>query len=178
MAQMRADWGPVHGIIHAAGVLADKRIEEKTDADLRRVFAPKIIGLTNLLAAADEDPLAFLVVFSSAAARFGNPGQADYAMANTAAETIAATFATSRPETRVRTIAWGPWNGGMVDDVLAARFAAEGVGLIDPAFAAMDLRTQMGSNAMSGGLTRPAEGQNNRSYSHGSAPLVSRIIEK
>ena len=82
LAEVRSDWGPITGIVHGAGVLADALIAVKTDDQFNRVFDTKVEGLRSLLAATADDPLAVLCVFSSVAAQFGNPGQCDYAMAN------------------------------------------------------------------------------------------------
>ncbi len=80
--RVRAEWGPVRALVHAAGVLADRRIADKTDAQFNAVFDTKVRGLRALLAATASDPLKLLCVFSSVSARCGNTGQADYAMAN------------------------------------------------------------------------------------------------
>ncbi|MGF7473852.1 SDR family oxidoreductase, partial [Salmonella enterica subsp. enterica serovar Minnesota] len=45
LARVRSEWGPVIGVVHAAGVLADKRIAEKTDAQFDAVFSTKVEGL-------------------------------------------------------------------------------------------------------------------------------------
>jgi len=74
--------GQVTGLIHGAGVLADKLIENKTVADFDAVFDTKIGGLASLLSCVDIKQLKHLVLFSSAAGFFGNPAQSDYAMAN------------------------------------------------------------------------------------------------
>src|SRR5205814_5655825 len=79
---VRRQWGPVTGIVHGAGVLADKRIAEKTELQFERVFDTKVRGLRALLEATESDPLDVLVMFSSISAHVGNPGQSDYAMAN------------------------------------------------------------------------------------------------
>src|SRR5207245_6524497 len=42
---VRSSWGPIAGIIHGAGVLADKSIGEKTEEQFERVFAPTVRGL-------------------------------------------------------------------------------------------------------------------------------------
>ena len=68
---------------------------------------------------------------SSVAARHGNPGQADYAMANEVLNKVAALEQRRRgPACVVRAIGWGPWDGGMVDEALRARFRERGVSLI------------------------------------------------
>ncbi|HEY7864521.1 MAG TPA: SDR family NAD(P)-dependent oxidoreductase, partial [Psychromonas sp.] len=75
-------WGEVSGIIHGAGVLADKLIEQKTVAEFEAVYNTKVEGLLSLLACCQQDKLKHLVLFSSAAGFYGNPGQSDYAIAN------------------------------------------------------------------------------------------------
>ncbi|MDQ3263751.1 MAG: SDR family NAD(P)-dependent oxidoreductase [Myxococcota bacterium] len=131
LTQARA-WGPIRGVVHGAGVLADKRIEDKTDAQWARVFGTKVLGLQALLEATREDDLSLLLLFSSVAARWGNPGQCDYAMANEVLNKVAALEQQRRgPRCRVRSLGWGPWNGGMVDAALSERFASAGVPLLE-----------------------------------------------
>src|SRR4029079_12213557 len=74
--------------------------------------------------------LRLLCVFSSVAGRFGHAGQADYAMANATLSAVAEAEAARRGGAVVRSIEWGPWDGGMVDAGLKAHFAREGVPLI------------------------------------------------
>ena len=82
LADVRAAWGPITGIVHGAGVLADRFLLDKTEEQFRRVFDTKVLGLRVLLGATREDPIDTIVLFSSVAARCGNQGQCDYAMAN------------------------------------------------------------------------------------------------
>jgi NAD(P)-dependent dehydrogenase (short-subunit alcohol dehydrogenase family) len=130
LARVRAEWGPVTGLVHAAGVLADKRIAEKTDAQFQSVFATKVDGLRRLLAATATDPLKLLCVFSSVSARCGNTGQADYAMANEVLAKVALAESRRRPGLVAKSLGWGPWEGGMVSPALRDRFAAIGVPMI------------------------------------------------
>jgi hypothetical protein len=111
-------------------VLADKRLAEKTADDFQRVFGAKIGGLRSLLAATADDPLNVICLFSSVAARTGNAGQADYAMANEVLNRVAHELAHTRPGCVVKSIGWGPWAGGMVTPVLKAKFDEMGVPLI------------------------------------------------
>ena len=129
--RLRRDWGPVTGIVHGAGVLADKAIADKTDEQFDRVYAAKVEGLRVLLAATASDPLDLICLFSSVAARYGNVGQSDYAMANEILNQVACAEQARRPAwCRVRSIGWGPWAGGMVTASLAAYFTRRGVPLI------------------------------------------------
>lgn len=142
--RVRSEWGrPVTGIVHGAGVLADQRIAEKTGEQFDLVFGTKVAGLRALLAATADDPLETIVLFSSVAARFGNTGQADYAMANEVMDQVACVEQHRRRGCLVRSIAWGPWDGGMVDAGLAAHFARSGVGLIHPEAGAQVFTTEL-----------------------------------
>ena len=131
VVQARASWGVITGVIHGAGTLADKLIADKTDAQFARVFRTKVVGLRALLDATVDDELSFLLLFSSVAGHSGNQGQADYAMANEVLNKVAALEQRRRgPRCLVRALGWGPWDGGMVDPGLRARFASMGVPLI------------------------------------------------
>jgi acyl transferase domain-containing protein len=123
-------FGPITTLVHGAGVLADKRIEDKTADQVRMVLATKLRGLLHVMHALPASQLQQLLVFSSAAGRFGNVGQCDYAMANEATACVAECFAAQQPSASVTTFAWGAWAGGMVTPGLAKQFADRGVQLI------------------------------------------------
>ncbi|TAD97269.1 MAG: SDR family NAD(P)-dependent oxidoreductase, partial [Bacteroidetes bacterium] len=74
--------GNITGIIHGAGRLADKLIDNKTDSDFEAVYTVKVKGLLNLLDCVDIKEMQQIVLFSSVAGFFGNTGQTDYSMAN------------------------------------------------------------------------------------------------
>jgi NAD(P)-dependent dehydrogenase (short-subunit alcohol dehydrogenase family)/acyl carrier protein len=132
VAAIHRDVGPVRGLVHGAGVLADARIEDKTEEQFDRVWQTKVAGLSNLLAALPGDELRALVLFSSSTARFGRVGQVDYAIANEALNKLAQREARRRPGCRVVAVNWGPWDGGMVTSGLKKVFESEKVGLIPP----------------------------------------------
>ncbi|TKA01725.1 type I polyketide synthase [Actinacidiphila oryziradicis] len=147
--EVRGAWGPITGIVHGAGVLADKLIADKTDEQFDQVLATKVGGMRALLAATAGDPLDVIVLFSSVAAVFGNAGQSDYAMANEVLNHVASAERARRPECLVRSIAWGPWRGGMVTPALAEHFGRSGVALIP---------TGQGAAAFTAELSGPAAG--------------------
>lgn len=120
----------VTGIIHASGVVRDKRIENKTSDDFDAVYGTKIGGLLNLLQGVNIGRLQHLVLFSSLAGFHGNVGQSDYAMANDALNKIAHAFGSMHPSCRARSLCFGPWDGGMVTPTLKAHFKAQGVEII------------------------------------------------
>jgi NAD(P)-dependent dehydrogenase (short-subunit alcohol dehydrogenase family) len=130
--------GPVSGIVHGAGNLADRRIERKSAADFEWVFAPKVRGLANLLACLPTDQLRHLVLFSSVVGFYGNVGQTDYAMANEVLNKVAHRLTRQLPNCRTVAIGWGPWEAGMVSAELKAFFQTHGVETI-PAEQGADL---------------------------------------
>jgi acyl transferase domain-containing protein len=151
VAEARAAWGPVTGVVHGAGVLADKLIGEKTDAQFDLVFGTKVLGMHALLEATRQDDLRFLLLFSSIAARLGNPGQADYAMANEVLNKVAALEQQRRgSRCLVRALGWGPWNGGMVDEGLRRHFADKGLPLIPVPAGARQCRDELAAGAGQG----------------------------
>ncbi|MET7686201.1 SDR family oxidoreductase [Streptomyces sp. NPDC005423] len=130
LAAVREVFGPITGLIHAAGVVHDKSIADKTAEQYEAVLATKLDGLRVLLDATRDDPLRLLCLFSSIAAWAGNPGQSDYAMANEVLGQVAAVERARRPHCLVRSIGWGPWDGGMVTPDIATRFGQQGLDLI------------------------------------------------
>ncbi|MFT4774731.1 MAG: NAD(P)-dependent dehydrogenase (short-subunit alcohol dehydrogenase family)/acyl carrier protein, partial [Ilumatobacter sp.] len=132
LESVRSDVGPITGLIHGAGVLADKLIADKSTAQFKMVFNTKVEGLRNLLDATSGDQLAVLCLFSSVAARTGNMGQADYAMANDVLNKVATHERVRRGDSCVvKSLGWGPWAGGMVTPALKTHFESMGVELID-----------------------------------------------
>jgi acyl transferase domain-containing protein len=133
VAEVRRRWGRIDGIIHGAGVLADKPIAEQTNEQFRRVFETKVEGLRALLDATRDDDLRWIMLFSSVAARYGNAGQVAYAAANEVLNKVAHAEAARRgDECVVRSINWGPWDGGMVSDGVRDLFVSRGVQLLAP----------------------------------------------
>jgi NAD(P)-dependent dehydrogenase (short-subunit alcohol dehydrogenase family) len=122
--------GPVTGIIHGAGSLADKLIEHKTQADFAQVYTVKIVGLDNILTCVPPESLHHLVLFSSVAGFYGNAGQADYALANDMLNKTAHRIQRMYPACHVVAINWGPWDGGMVTPALRQHFAQQNIALI------------------------------------------------
>ncbi|WP_341347628.1 SDR family NAD(P)-dependent oxidoreductase [Paenibacillus sp. FSL H3-0469] len=75
-------YGRIDGILHCAGTHSDAYILNKDRSDLDGIISSKMISTLNLDQAAQEESLDFILLFSSITAETGNPGQADYAYAN------------------------------------------------------------------------------------------------
>jgi NAD(P)-dependent dehydrogenase (short-subunit alcohol dehydrogenase family)/acyl carrier protein len=108
-------WPPICGVVHAAGLLADRTIQNLDMAALDAVWRPKVAGAWALHRAFSGMPLDFFVLFSSASAVLGSIGQANYVAANTFLDVLAHYRRAQRlPATSIN---WGAWS----DVGLAAR---------------------------------------------------------
>ncbi|MCB9852114.1 MAG: SDR family NAD(P)-dependent oxidoreductase [Phycisphaerales bacterium] len=144
-------YGPVRGVIHGAGRIEDKRIQQKTSEQFAAVLDTKVLGLRNVLDAIDLESLRHIVMFSSVSGRCGNVGQIDYAMANEVLNKISQRLARRLPHCRVVSMNWGPWDGGMVTPGLKREFENHGVELI-PLDAGAELVAEELSNADDGSV--------------------------
>jgi acyl transferase domain-containing protein/NAD(P)-dependent dehydrogenase (short-subunit alcohol dehydrogenase family) len=130
-AQVREAWGGVQVLLHAAGINVDRPLLEKGEEEFDAVVATKVEGLRNLLAATRQDPLTHLCCFSSVVAREGNAGQVDYAVANEVLNKVCRSEARTRGSScMVKSLAWGPWAGGMVEDHHRKLFELAGMELL------------------------------------------------
>ncbi|MET9402838.1 type I polyketide synthase [Kitasatospora sp. NPDC002965] len=126
--RVRAQLPPLRGVVHAAGLLDDATVQNLTPEQLRRVLAPKVDGALNLDAATEGDPLDFFLLFSSAAALFGNAGQAAYAAGNAFMDALA--VARRRRGLPALSVQWGPFTDvGLAarEDNRGARLAERGM---------------------------------------------------
>lgn len=128
--EVRHRFGPIRGLIHGAGVIADRLIEDKALAQFEKVYRTKVGGFQACLDSLELGDLKLLVAFSSTTARLGRVGQVDYAMSNEVLNKLAQQHARRLPGCRVLSVNWGPWEGGMVTPSLQSIFRKEGVGLI------------------------------------------------
>jgi acyl transferase domain-containing protein/NAD(P)-dependent dehydrogenase (short-subunit alcohol dehydrogenase family)/thioesterase domain-containing protein/acyl carrier protein len=167
-----AEDNPLTAVIHSAGVLDDGMIESLDPSRLGTVLAPKADAAWHLHEATKDLDLAAFVLYSSAAATFGAPGQGNYAAANSFLDALAARrHAEGLPATAV---AWGMWDEGMAAGLSdAQRGRATGVGLIpiepaqgfallerarglpDPAVAAVPFDARVVRTAARAGLLPP-----------------------
>jgi polyketide synthase PksJ len=132
--RIRREFGALNGIVHAAGVLRDTLIVNKTATEIEEVLAPKIKGLLILDEITRNEPIDFLALFASVSGVFGAIGQADYAGANAFLDAFAEhrNRLASEGKRHGRTVAidWPLWSEGGMQvsaEQQAALFQANGV---------------------------------------------------
>jgi acyl transferase domain-containing protein/NADPH:quinone reductase-like Zn-dependent oxidoreductase/thioesterase domain-containing protein/short-subunit dehydrogenase/acyl carrier protein len=121
---------PLTTVVHTAGVLDDATTASLTPARVAVVMRPKADTAWHLHELTREADLDAFIMFSSAAATFGSPGQGNYAAANAFLDGLAARRAAAGlPATSV---AWGLWAGesamtGQMSQEDRARIARSGM---------------------------------------------------
>ena len=120
-------WETPRTFVHGAGVLADQLLERKDRESWDRVVLTKTQPLQHIIDVAPKG--ATLLMFGSIAGRSGNAGQSDYAVANATLARVGEALHKTK-SLKVRTVDWGPWDGGMVTDGLRRMFLERGIAVI------------------------------------------------
>lgn len=133
LAMIHERFGPLRGIIHAAGLAGGGIIALKAEREAVEVLAPKVQGAWVLDQLVEEDPLDFFVLCSSVNAFLHEPGQVDYCAANAFLDAFAH-YRSSKGHALTISINWDRWhNTGMARQAHAlaqdARRAPEGLSL-------------------------------------------------
>ncbi|HEY1803824.1 MAG TPA: beta-ketoacyl synthase N-terminal-like domain-containing protein [Terracidiphilus sp.] len=105
---IRDQFGPINGAIHAAGIVDPGLAELKTRAAADRVLNPKVEGTLILDSLLRDEPLDFLMLFSSINAIYGFAGSIDYTAANCFLDAFALSCFKGAPAT-VISINWDAW---------------------------------------------------------------------
>ncbi|WP_370644565.1 type I polyketide synthase [Actinoplanes sp. L3-i22] len=142
-------------VVHTAGVVDDGALATLTPQRLAAVLRAKADSAAHLDELTRDRTLTAFVLFSSASAVLGAPGQANYAAANAFLDALATRRrATGRP---AQSLAWGLWDvgGGMSGELSAAdlrRLARSGV---SPIGAEQGMRLLDAATALDAGTLVP-----------------------
>jgi len=125
-------YGRIDAVIHAAGLIEDHFLLNKTADSFNRVFDAKVMSAYTLANHLRFDDLKLLVFFSSVSGRFGNYGQIDYAAANEVLNQLAIQLKQDWSHVHIKAINWGAWNSGtgMVTKAAEQQMLAMGLGII------------------------------------------------
>ena len=121
---------PLTAVIHAAGVLDDAVVTELSSEQLDTVLTAKADAAWHLHQLTRNHDLGAFVMFSSAAAALGSPGQANYAAANAVLDALA--HHRHRHHLPATSLAWGYWQTpsgmtGHLDTAEQARVTRDGL---------------------------------------------------
>ncbi|ECA1950216.1 yersiniabactin polyketide synthase HMWP1 [Salmonella enterica subsp. enterica serovar Virchow] len=126
--------GGIAGAIHAAGVLADAPLPELDNHQLAAVFAVKAQAANQLLQTLRSHNGRYLILYSSAAATLGAPGQSAHALACGYLDGLALQSASSEAP-KTLSVAWGAWgeSGRAATPETLATLASRGMGALSDA---------------------------------------------
>ncbi len=130
LAQIKASYPPLRGIVHAAGVLDDGVLRQQNATRFANVLAPKVQGAWQLHEQTQDLDLHFFVCFSSVASLLGSPGQGNYAAGNAYMDALV--HYRRALGLAGQSINWGPWaEAGMAANAATLdRLANLGMGAI------------------------------------------------
>ncbi|WP_432897931.1 L-histidine N(alpha)-methyltransferase [Micromonospora matsumotoense] len=135
--RVRRQWGPIAGLVHCAGlgVMTDPAFIGKRTADMRAVLEPKTTGLQAVLDACADDPLRFVVLYSSVAGQVPTlaVGMSDYALANSVLDRVAEyRTATGTGVPVFRSVQWPSWQAAGMPEVDTPTYRARGLLALPP----------------------------------------------
>jgi acyl transferase domain-containing protein/acyl carrier protein len=154
IAAVQAEYGPLSGILHCAGMMiTDRTIADKERVEFAQVLEPKVTGTFHLDQASRGVALDFFVLFSSVSSVTGNSGTGDYAAANGFLDGFAAyrnrRVAGGERHGRTLSINWPVWqSGGMRIDKADERRLMQATGM-------QPMRTATGLEAFRRSLASP-----------------------
>lgn len=107
--RIQGEYGPISGVIHAAGVVENGMIANKTVESFGPVFAAKVYGTRNVCEVFLKDNPEFIVLCSSMNSIIGGLGQIDNTAANAFVDAFAE-YCVSQGYANVFAINWGAVN--------------------------------------------------------------------
>ncbi len=132
LVQCKKLFDTIHGVIQSAIVLNDHLIENMEEAALRDVLTPKIKASVVLANIFEDEPLDFLVFFSSLNSFLGSKGQCNYVAGSMFEDALARHLDLARPYP-VKVINWGYWGdiGVVATEGYRKRLAEKGIQSIE-----------------------------------------------
>ncbi|HYO66175.1 MAG TPA: SDR family NAD(P)-dependent oxidoreductase, partial [Archangium sp.] len=176
-ARMEKELPPLKGVLHAAAVLEDRTVLEMDGERFARPMLPKVQGAWNLHTLTADKALDFFVLYSSAAALLGFPGQSNYAAANAFMDALA-------HHRRSQGLTGLSLNWGAFSDVgMAAaqanrgeRLSYRGVGSLQPAQGTAVLERLLSGGAAQVAVMKLDARQWLEFYPNATAPLWAELL--
>ena len=108
VTEIHNQFGPVNGLFHVAGLPGEGLMQLKKPEDAALVLRPKVQGTLVLDAVLRDDPLDFMVLYSSIVVAKSGLGEVDYCAANTFLDAFAHYSRFHRGMTAI-SVNWGMW---------------------------------------------------------------------
>ena len=108
LARIRAEYGPIHGIIHAAGIAGAGMMQTKSRDQALAVLSPKVQGTEWIRDCLAVPELDFVLLCASISGVIPSVGLSDYGAANAYLDAFAAQY-DDHCGTRVLSVDWDTW---------------------------------------------------------------------
>ncbi|MBF0397987.1 MAG: SDR family NAD(P)-dependent oxidoreductase, partial [Desulfobacterales bacterium] len=108
VSKAKSHFGKINGVIHSAIVLKDRSITNMDEETFMEVMLPKVWGSVILSKVLSDEPMDFIIFFSSAQSFFPTSGQSNYAAASTFQDAFSLYLNQIKPYP-VKLINWGYW---------------------------------------------------------------------
>ena len=110
LAEVRKQSGPIHGILHGAGIGRDARFDRKDMRKVQQCIRAKVDGALALMELTQSDPIEQFVGFGSISGRFGANGHTDYSLSNDMLAKLVGWYRSQRPEVAAVAFHWHAWD--------------------------------------------------------------------
>ena len=132
--EIKQTFGHIHGLIHSAIVLLDRSLAQMDEQRFLAALAAKVDVSVRLAQVFEQEPLDFVLFFSSLNAFIRNAGQSNYAAGCTFEDAFAARLRLDW-KCQVKVMNWGYWgNVGIVASrEYQERMEQAGIGSLEPA---------------------------------------------
>lgn len=132
LSNIKSSLPALRGVIHAAGVLDDGVLQNMSWKQFTNVVHPKVLGAWNLHDLTQDCPLDFFVLFSSATALLGSPGQGNHVAANVFLDALA--HYRQKIGKPALSINWGIWSdvGSAAERHADKEMQLKGIGAFAP----------------------------------------------
>ncbi len=129
---IRQRFGAIHGVVHAAIVLADRSLAQMDEETFALAWSTKVASAVHLTEVFGQEAMDFLLFFSSLQSFMKQPGQSNYAAGCCFADAFAQGLC-SQPYP-VKVMHWGYWGsvGVVASSPYRERMAQMGIGSIEP----------------------------------------------
>ncbi|MBY9081324.1 SDR family NAD(P)-dependent oxidoreductase [Paenibacillus sp. HN-1] len=123
----------IHGVVHAAIVLLDQSLANMDEDRFRAGLSAKVDVSVRIAQVMQEEPLDFVLFFSSMISFLKSAGQSNYASGCTFKDAFADQLALER-DCAVKVMNWGYWGsvGIVASESYQERMAQAGIGSIEP----------------------------------------------
>ncbi|MDN9009024.1 SDR family NAD(P)-dependent oxidoreductase [Brevibacillus laterosporus] len=131
--EIKQQYGSIHGIVHSAIVLLDKSLANMEEERFRGGLRVKVDVSVNIAAVFQDEPLDFVLFFSSMNSFVKAAGQSNYVAGCTFKDAFASQLALEWP-CAVKVMNWGYWGtvGTVASEEYQRRMKSRGVGSIEP----------------------------------------------